>query len=362
MIHKVHTCSKVSGKERFKTYIKAIGSGEHTSKGMSREESAEALHLMLTSQASPVQIGAFMMAHRIRRPEPQELAGMLDTYLKLGPNLFSTKNQRRPICFGMPFDGRNRTSPVYPLTALILLSEGQPVVLHGGQRMPMKYGVTTSELFESLGLNLTGLTLKDVQAGFNQHGLAFIHQPDHFSLAESLIGYRDEIGKRPPLASMELIWTAHQGNHLLISGFVHPPTEKRAWEALEVFGEKDLMTIKGLEGSTDLSINRKCITARVQNNVCTRLLLNPREYEFHGKDIDWNNLQTWSDLANAALENHGPLSQSLRWNAGVYLWLSEITDSIEEGLKKAEDAMDSGSAKAFLQELIRWRKNIAQKN
>ena len=63
-----------------------------------------------------------------------------------------------------------------------------------------------------------------------------IHQPDHFPLAESLISYREELGKRPPVASLELMWTAHQGDHLLISGFVHPPTESRAWEALKLAG------------------------------------------------------------------------------------------------------------------------------
>ena len=51
---------------------------------------------------------------------------------------------------------------------------------------------------------------------------------------------------------MELIWTAHQGKHLLVSGFVHPPTETRSWETLKLIGEKHIVTIKGLEGSIEL--------------------------------------------------------------------------------------------------------------
>ena len=66
-----------TNQERFKTYLQKIGSGEDTSRGMTREESADALKLILTAQATPAQIGAFMIAHRIRRPEPQELAGMI---------------------------------------------------------------------------------------------------------------------------------------------------------------------------------------------------------------------------------------------------------------------------------------------
>ena len=342
-------------KEQFKKFLRKVGSGEHTSRGMSRTESAIALKLILTGKATPAQIGAFMMAHRIRRPEPQELAGMIDTYLELGPQLQSKNKQRRPMCFGMPFDGRCRTAPIYPLTTLILLSAGQPVVLHGGNRMPVKYGITAIELFKTLGLSLTGLTSYKLQNCFHENGFALIHQPDHFPLAESLISYREEIGKRPPLASMELIWTSHKGEHLLVSGFVHPPTEERAQKALELLGEINHISIKGLEGSTDLPISRACITGRVQEKQWERIILHPGQYRCAGQDAQWNNLVTWHDDAIAALGNKGPLKQALCWNAGVYLWFGGITNTIEEGLIKAENLMTSGVAKKTLTQLIAWR-------
>ena len=58
--------------EEFKIYLKKIGSGEFTGKSLTRVESAEAMKLMLTKKASAAQIGAFMIAHRIRRPQPEE--------------------------------------------------------------------------------------------------------------------------------------------------------------------------------------------------------------------------------------------------------------------------------------------------
>ena len=111
------TSTLSSGRERFKQHLRKVGSGEHTSKGMTREEAADALDLMLNGEASPAQIGAFLIAHRIRRPEPQELTGMLDTYRSLGPVITSQDGQPAPLCFGMPFDGRTRTAPIYPLTS-----------------------------------------------------------------------------------------------------------------------------------------------------------------------------------------------------------------------------------------------------
>mgnify|MGYP001483241013 CR=1 FL=1 len=100
-----------NNKETFKKLLRKIGSGQNTSQGLTRKESADALKLILTAEASPVQIGAFMIAHRIRRPEPQELAGMLDTYMELGPTLISknSKNRlvRRPIEDQAPFLDRD---------------------------------------------------------------------------------------------------------------------------------------------------------------------------------------------------------------------------------------------------------------
>ncbi len=342
--------------ELFKYYLRKIGSGEGTSKGLSRLESSEALKLILNSKATPAQIGAFMIAHRIRRPEPQELVGMLDTYKELGPILQSKEEQLRPICFGMPFDGRSKTSPLYPLTTLVLLANNQPVILHGGERMPIKYGVTTQELFKALGVNLSGLSINQVQSGFYQNNFALIHQPDHFPLANSLISYRDQIGKRPPIASMELLWTAHQGEHLLVSGFVHPPTEDRAWKSLELAGEENTITIKGLEGSTDLPISRACITSHMNQGKRERLILYPRDYDCYGQDPTWEGLDLWKNNALNALKNQGPFVKSLHWNAGTFLWLSGTTKTLQDGINQSKESIESGIVERILSTLITWRR------
>ena len=163
--------------------------------------------------------------------------------------------------------------------------------------MPVKYGVTLAELFAALGVPWDTLSLDAVQERLDRHNLALTHQPLHFPAAEGLVRTRDLIGKRPPVASLELLWTPHRGERLLISGFVHPPTEQRAWQALRTCGEREVLTIKGLEGSTDLPTTRAGITAR--------------------------------------LRGEGPLAEALHWNLGCLLWLSDQIDSLPEGLQQA---------------------------
>ena len=349
---------KKSDQDRFKNYLRKIGSGEQTSKNMSRHESADALKLILTGIPSPAQIGAFMIAHRMKRPTPEELAGMVDAYIELGPKFQSKDSQRRPICFGMPFDGRIRTAPIYPLTTLVLITAGQPVVLQGGKRMPVKFGITIKELFLALNINLEGLTIGQVEDGFLKNDFAFIYQPDHFSLAENLIYYREEIGKRPPLASMELLWSAHRSKHLHISGFVHHPTEERHWKALELLGEEELITIKGLEGSIDISTSRISIANQVGKSLVNRLHLNPKEFNCSKQDIKFESLQIWQDQAVEALNCKGPLKETLLWNAGFYLWTSGVTKNLKEGIEKTTTLLKSGAVHKTIKKLTTWRQSV----
>lgn len=323
------------GPERalFRELIGKVGSGEHTSTGLSREEARIAIDLMLTGRVDPAQIGAFLIAHRIRRPAPQELTGMLEGYRQHGPVLTSTGTA--PLCFCVPYDGRSRTAPLLPLLALCLAAAGLPVVLHGGAPMPVKFGVTLAELFASLGIEWRGLSLTAVQQRLDDHRLALTHQPDHFAAAEQLVPIRDAIGKRPPLASLELLWTPHRGEHLLVSGFVHPPTEMRAWEALQAAGERELLTVKGLEGSTDLPTTRAGITARLSNGEVQRILLHPRDHGISAAEQPWSGLESWRQDALAALRGEGPLAEALLWNLGAYLWLAGRFLSLSDGLDQA---------------------------
>jgi anthranilate phosphoribosyltransferase len=215
----------------------------------------------------------------------------------------------------------------------------------------VKYGVTLAELFACLGVEWRGLPLAVTQARLERYGLALTHQPDHFQAAERLVRIREEIGKRPPVASLELLWTPHQGDHILVSGFVHPPTESRGWEALRAAKEQDVVMVKGLEGSTDLPTSRAGICSRLRLAEPQRVLLHPRDHGLDGEDVPFRQLEDWRRLALAALQGEGALAKPLLWNVGAYLWFAGQMDDLSDALKQAAALLHSRAGLRQLEEL-----------
>jgi len=64
----------------FRDLLKKVGSGDHTGENLTRAEAATATKMMQLGEATPAQIGSFLIAHRIKRPTGEELAGMLGDF------------------------------------------------------------------------------------------------------------------------------------------------------------------------------------------------------------------------------------------------------------------------------------------
>ncbi|MBF2051001.1 MAG: anthranilate phosphoribosyltransferase family protein [Elainella sp. C42_A2020_010] len=350
--------------DAFRDLLRKVGSGSHTSENLTRTEAANATYWMLTQTATPAQIGAFMIAHRIKRPTGEELAGMLDAYDQLGPKLTAIQANYPAVVMGIPYDGRSRTTPLSPLTALILTAVGCPVVMHGGRRMPTKEGVPLVEIWQELGVDWTVLSLDQVQQVFAQTLLGFVYLPTHFPLAEALVPYREQIGKRPPFATVELFWCPYAGEALLVSGFVHPPTEEMARAAFALRGTQRFMTVKGLEGSCDLPRDRTCIVGLSQPDAepnFERLLLHPRDYGFAGLEVPLLPTPELVAAMQTVLQGQpSDLMDAAIWNGGFYLWQCGYCADLESGFGAAKAILSSGKAAEKLAEIVDTVRNASR--
>ena len=335
--------------DAFRELLRKIGSGVHTGENLTRSEAAAATRMMLLQEATAAQIGAFMISHRIKRPTGEELAGMLDAYEELGPMLAPPNREQgfavsNVAVFGVAYDGRSRTAPISPLTALILAARGVPAVMHGGDVMPTKEGIPLIEIWRGLGVDWRKLSLEKVQQVFDSTGLGFVYLPKHFPQAAALVPYRREIGKRPPFATMELMWCPCAGDVNIISGYVHPPTEGMFQKAFELRGVKNYTTVKGLEGSCDLPRDRTAIIGISRPDAeFERVLLAHGDYGFSSTNPPFESAsELFKQMQEILLGKPSELMQSAIWNGGFHLWRSGVCCDINSGLIEAETLLSSG--------------------
>jgi anthranilate phosphoribosyltransferase len=340
----------------FRALLQKLGSGQHTSKSLSRQEAEQTLIMMLKQEATPAQIGAFLIAHRIKRPTGIEIAGFLDAYNLLGGMVPAIQPEKSVLVLGSPYDGRDRTSPISPMVALVIAAAGGNVLLHGGERMPTKYGISLIEVWLGLGVDWSSLSLVQIQTLLTETGVGFVYLPDHFPLAQGLVTYRDQIGKRPPLATLELIWSPYSGKKHLACGFVHPPTEQVMHQVFDLHQIEQFTTVKGLEGSCDLPRDRAAILSLSGD----RLIIHARDYDLAGTDLpliasesssgDYSTELNWQMQAVLAGENT-EFQKSLFWNGGFYLWRCGIVENIEAGISLTRQLLEQGKVRQQLNKL-----------
>ena len=342
----------------FRELLKKVGSGAHTSEALTRQEAELATRMILRQEATPVQIGAFLIAHRIKRPTGTELAGMLDVYSALGPKVAAVDSAYPVAVFSVPYDGRSRTAPILPLTALVLATAGYPVLMHGGDQVATKYGVPLIELWQSLGVDWSGLSLVQVRQSLAQNRLGFLYTTPHFLELAPLMEARDQIGKRPPFATLELLWCPYEGEAHLVSGYVHPPTEAMLQEAFALRGRTDYSTVKGLEGSCDLPRDRTAIIGHHRAGCpdLERTLINSRDWNLHGPEVPYQDIQSWGVLALAVLtgDQASEFYQSVLWNSGFYLWHFGIVSTLAQGVDLAQALIKEQKVARQLEEIQRY--------
>ncbi len=340
--------------EEFRELLKRVGSGTHTSKNLTRSQAATATRMMLLQEATPAQIGAFMIAHRIKRPTSEELAGILDAFDQLGSKLeASSHHNHQPVVLGNPYDGRSRTVPVTIITALILASADIPVVLHGGDCMPTKYGIPLVEIWQQLGVDFAKFNLAQAQSIYNQSNIGFIYLPQHFPAANNFVTFREQIGKRPPFATAELVWCPVLGEAHLVAGFVHPPTEERFRTTFQIRASKNFTLVKGLEGSCDLARSRTGIIALSKSQASfERLLLDPADYSLNGADLAFESTARAIALMQEVIQgDNSQLFPAAILNGGFYLWRFGLAKTLESGFTLAEEILTTGQVADKLTQL-----------
>jgi anthranilate phosphoribosyltransferase len=341
----------------FREYVKKIGSGRLTGRDLTREDSSQATVMLLKQEATQAQMGAFLIAHRIKRPTFEELAGILDAYDQVARPMQVLPEAKKPMVLSSPYDGQERLGIVAPLTALICSSLGQGIVLHGTTDMAPKHGMTCFDVLAALGIDLTRSSQVLTQQ-YKDLGIGWVYSPTHFPEAYALQTLRDEVGKRPPLATAELLWNP-VGVGLPMIGYTHRETVDLAVGTTELRGATPFVMVRGVQGSSNCTMFHPNLGFRWNQGMTVpesfRILAS--EYDLGDDDFpmlkDGKDLERHRELSLATLQGEATsLRRAAIFNSAFVLFQAGFCDALADAIPLAKRSLEEGLAYQQFQKLL----------
>ena len=322
-------------------YIKAVGRGEKLKRDLSYEESREALRLILTRTATDAQIGAFLIAQRVKGEAVDEINGFVDLLrsefvIPLAPRVDNL------VDLVAPYDGKAKTAQLAPAIALTLAAAGLPVLLHGAADIPTKVGVTVAQVLAGLGFD-ADMSIAAAERSVESRGFGYI-DARHFAPAyDALTPLRHQFGLRTVLNTVEKLLNPANAVYQ-ISGFFHANYIERI--RMTQTGARASWMVQGEEGSIELATGRRShiyaedpahdrILGTEEFGSCERIriALPP---------VVADHVQLNREVLDGV---QGPALEQVALSAGVFLSLVGAVEGIDSGCARAKELLKSGRAR-----------------
>lgn len=231
----------------FAPYVRALGRGKHSRRGLSREEAGDAMRQILHGNAQPAQIGAFLMLLRVKEPTGDELAGFLDA---CRPACTARLASLPAVDVDWPsYAGKRKHHPWYLAAARLLAGNGLRILMHGGPaHTPNRhYG---DEMLTALGLTLPE-SVEQAREQLERDGLSWLRLRHFCPPLDDLLGLRFELGLRSPINTLVRCLNPAAAPLSLQSVF-HPAYLRLHQEAALACGDRNLLLFKGEGGEAEV--------------------------------------------------------------------------------------------------------------
>ncbi|CAN5208707.1 DNA-binding protein YbiB [soil metagenome] len=252
-------------------FIKEIGRGKHGARSLSRSDARDLYAAILNGQVSDLELGAILMAMRIKGESVDEIAGFLDAGEASFEQLQAPAGEFAPVVIPS-YNGSRQMANLTPLLALLLAREGVPVLVHGVMHDTNR--VTTAEILALLGIG-SSQNVQDAQAQFAQHVPVFMPIENLAPRMAQVLSLRRVLGVRSSTHTLVKIMQPFAGPALRLTSYTHP-------EYLEMLSSYfvgaaevtrgDVFLMRGTEGETVANAKRAQQILWFHGHQCTTLV------------------------------------------------------------------------------------------
>lgn len=317
---------------------------------LTEDDVRKVINQIMRGEATSAQIGGFLIGLKINGETPNQILGAVKA---LRDNFVPVKieNPKHLIdTCGTGGDGA-KTFNISTAVAIVAASGGAKVAKHGNRAVSSKSG--SADVLTELGIKID-FDENESRKIIEENGMAFLFAPKYNGAMKNVAKERKELGTRTifniigPLSN-----PAPLTGQLL--GVYDESLVKPVGEALLNLGLKRAMVVCGDDGLDEITTTTTTKVCEIKDGELKTYMLNPEELGINKaklEDIKGGEAKENSEIIlNVLKGKKGAPRDIVVLNAGAALYVAELVHSLEEGIKKASELIDSGAAYEKYKEL-----------
>lgn len=329
--------------------ISRVANSEH----LSTQEMIAVMQKVMSGEATPAQIGGFLVGLRMKSETVDEITGAATVMRELATKVNVDLPYLVDTC-GTGGDGAHLFN-VSTAAAFVVAAAGGHVAKHGGRSVTSSTG--SADVLEAAGINLE-LSPEQVAACIREVGIGFMYAVTHHSAMKHAVGPRRELGLRTIFNILGPLTNPANVKRQVVGVFNRALCKPMA-EVLQRLGSEHVMVVCAADGLDEFSIAGPTHVAELKNGSIEEYSLSPESYgieiqTLHGLVVD-EAAQSLELIGDALGAQRGPhahkAADMIALNAGAAIYVSGLASSLEEGVARAQDAIGSGLARGKLSEL-----------
>jgi len=318
---------------------------------LSYETATAVMDEIMGGEASQIQMAAFLTALALKGETIEEItacaAGMRAHCVRLLHDVDALE------IVGTGGDGANSFN-ISTTSAFVIAAGGVPVAKHGNRAASSKSGA--ADVLEALGLDITLPPKRSAQMLKEQNFCFLFAQNYHISM-KYVAPVRRELGIRTVFNILGPLANPAGARRELMGVYDHSLVEPLA-QVMAKLGVVRGMVVYGQDKLDEISMSAPTSICEIRDGWFQSGELTPEQFGY--ERCDKSELTGGTPEENAAITcailngtDRGPKRCAVCLNAGAALYIGGKADSVEHGVRLAEELIDSGAAKDKLEEILR---------
>jgi anthranilate phosphoribosyltransferase len=252
-------------------FIKEIGRGANGARALPHDETFALYKAMLDGRVADLELGAVLLAYRIKGESPDELAAMLEAAHASIEPLSTPAGAYRAVSIPS-YNGARKQPNLVPLLALLLARDGVPTLVHGVTSDPGR--VTSAEIFTELGI-AAARHHADIETSLATQGVAFAPIEALAPRVARLLALRRVLGVRNSTHTLVKILQPFAEPGVRLVNYTHPPYRESLSGLFSAFpsaGAGGVLLARGTEGEAVADTRRQVQVDWLHNGVCETLI------------------------------------------------------------------------------------------